>query len=96
MRKIIKKTGNSAMVILDREDMKCHGMKIGEVIEIDITTAKELKAKDMLGGRAEAGQSSLEEQVSQLKSKIKNQKDNQKLLEELDELKSSIKSGETK
>ena len=61
MLKEIKKNGNSACVILDTGDMKCLGMEIGDVINIEVTTAKELKeikrqeeeAKRILAGKAE-------------------------------------------
>ena len=50
MRKIIKKYGNSAIVVLNAEDMKAFKMKVGEVIEIDILTAKEIKERESWHG----------------------------------------------
>ena len=43
MKKIIKKYGNSAIIVLSSEDLKCQDMKIGDVIEVDIQTDKQKK-----------------------------------------------------
>ena len=40
MKKVIKTTGNSACIILDREDMKCYGLKVGEIINIEVRKDK--------------------------------------------------------
>ena len=43
MKKIVKKTGNSACIILDREDLKVYKLKIGDIIEVNLK--KEVKEK---------------------------------------------------
>lgn len=34
MRKTIKKTGNSACIIIDKEDLVVYGLKIGDIVDI--------------------------------------------------------------
>ena len=36
MKKIIKKTGNSACIILDKEDLKIYELEIGDIVQIHI------------------------------------------------------------
>ena len=44
MKKIIKKTGNSACIIISAEDLQIYDLKIGDIVEISIKKAeKELK-----------------------------------------------------
>ena len=40
MRKEIKKYGNSAVIVLTKEDLKLEKLKVGDVIEIDIEKKK--------------------------------------------------------
>ena len=63
MKKEIKTSGNSAAIVFNVEDMKVFGMKVGDFIEINITTAAELKARSLLGGTLEAGQSAKQERA---------------------------------
>jgi len=37
MRKIIKKYGGTAVIVLTKDDLKCHGLNVGDVAEIIIT-----------------------------------------------------------
>ena len=37
MRKIIKKTGNSACIIINKEDLQIYNLKIGDIINIKIS-----------------------------------------------------------
>ena len=43
MKKLIKKYGNSNVIIMDPEDMKIYGLKVGDVVDIQIK--KEEKRK---------------------------------------------------
>jgi len=36
MKKIIKRTGNSACIILDREDLKIYELEIGDIVQLHI------------------------------------------------------------
>ncbi len=45
MRKIIKQYGNSAVIILSSEDLKAYEMKVGDVVELSITSIHNIKAK---------------------------------------------------
>lgn len=36
MRKEIKQYGNSAVIVLDSEDMKVYQLKIGDILDIEI------------------------------------------------------------
>lgn len=40
MKKIIKKYGNTNVIVLDAEDMKVYELKEGEVVEVAITKTK--------------------------------------------------------
>ena len=48
MKKIIKKYGNSAVVVLTKEDMKAHKLKIGKKLDFEITKKKYEYGKDIL------------------------------------------------
>ena len=37
MKKIIKKTGNSLCIILDKEDCKIHNLEEGNIVELELT-----------------------------------------------------------
>ena len=45
MLKTIKKYGNTAVIILNKEDLECHKLKIDDVIDIQITSKKEIDAE---------------------------------------------------
>jgi len=40
MRKEIKQYGNSAVIVLDSEDMKVYQLKYGDVLDIEISKIK--------------------------------------------------------
>ena len=40
MKKEIKQYGNSAVLVLTKEDLKLHKLKIGDVVNIEITKDK--------------------------------------------------------
>ena len=41
MKKIIKKTGGSAMITIDYEDLKTYDLKIGDIVDIELVKIKE-------------------------------------------------------
>jgi len=43
MRKIIKRYGNSSVIVFTQEDMKAHGWEIGDVIEMPDSFEKEVE-----------------------------------------------------
>ncbi len=56
MKKVIKAYGNSAVVVLSKEDLKAYGLKIGGIINLE---PKEKKKSHGMGGVTEAGQPTL-------------------------------------
>lgn len=40
MKKIIKKYGNSNIIILSSEEMKIHELKVGDIIDVEICKQK--------------------------------------------------------
>ena len=41
MKKIIKKSGNSAVITIDYEDLKTYDLKIGDIVDIELVKIKE-------------------------------------------------------
>ena len=59
MLKKIKAYGNTAVIILNKEDMECHDLKIGDVIDVQIISKvlldRKAEARRRMGGTTEAG-----------------------------------------
>jgi len=36
MKKLIKKTGNSACIILDKEDLVIYNLEIGDIVDLEL------------------------------------------------------------
>ena len=45
MKKIIKKYGDSAVILLNPEDLKIYELKIGDVVDIELVKVKKDKIK---------------------------------------------------
>jgi hypothetical protein len=45
MRKEVKKDGNSHVIRLDAEDMKVYGLKLGDVVDIEICKIRSRKTR---------------------------------------------------
>ncbi len=42
MRKEIKKFGNSAIIVIDAEDLRVYELKVGDVLDIELCKIKQL------------------------------------------------------
>lgn len=45
MKKVIKKYGNSNVIILDAEDMHIYGLKVGDIIDVEISNSQKKEVK---------------------------------------------------